>query len=216
MKRLICAVALCALCAPGAMALGPSFGFGVHANFTSSSFPGPSVSGVNQQIGSAYGVGLGGGVHLDANLMIVSFRLSADYIHYGIDQNKFRDSFGAAVAALGIPKDQIAVSGGGLGITAISLNGKMPLLPLPIISPYVTGGVGLAWLSRDEMKTSINGTPYSNTFPSSTQSGKTQVDVGLGVDLKIGISLFLEVKYAWIFTDVATSTYVPVTVGVTF
>ncbi|HTO95076.1 MAG TPA: outer membrane beta-barrel protein [Bacteroidota bacterium] len=216
MHRLMIAGALCALIAPSAMALGPSFGFGVHADFTSSKFPGPSVSGVNQQIGSAYGAGLGGGVHIDANLMVVSFRLSADYLHYGIDEDKFRDSFGAAVAALGIPKDQVAVSGGGLGITALSINGKMPVLPLPIISPYLTGGIGLAWLSRDEMKTSINGTPYSNTFPASTQGGKTQVDIGLGVDLKLGIALFLEVKYAWIFTDVSTSTYVPVTVGVTF
>ena len=212
MKRLICAVALCALCAPGAMALGPSFGFGVHANFTSSSFPGPSVSGVNQQIGSAYGVGLGGGVHLDANLMIVSFRLSADYIHYGIDQNKFRDSFRPL---FGSAADQMSISGGGLGIVSVSANGKMPILPLPFITPYATGGIGLAWLTRDAITTSVTGFP-GNTFPSSTQGGKTQVDVGLGVDVKLGIALFLEVKYAWIFTDVATSTYVPVTVGVTF
>ena len=212
MHRLMLAGALCALIAPSAMALGPSFGFGVHADFTSSKFPGPSVSGVNQQIGSAYGTGLGGGVHIDANLMVVSFRLSADYLHYSIDEGKFRDSFRPL---FGSAADQMSISGGGLSIFSLTANGKMPLLPLPLITPYATGGIGLAWLSRDAVTTSITGFPGA-TFPSSTQGGKTTVDVGLGVDLKIGIALFLEVKYAWIFTDVATSTYVPVTVGVTF
>ncbi|HTS00377.1 MAG TPA: outer membrane beta-barrel protein [Bacteroidota bacterium] len=212
MKRLIIAGALIVLCAPAALALGPSFGFGVHANFTSSKFPGPSVSGVNQQIGSAYGAGWGGGVHIDANLMVVSFRLSGDYLHYAIDESKFRDSFRPL---FGNAADQMSISGGGLGIVAVSANGKMPILPLPFITPYATGGIGIAWLTRDAITTSITGFP-GNTFPSSTQGGKTQVDVGLGVDLKLGIALFLEVKYAWIFTDVATSTYVPVTIGVTF
>ncbi|HUI10764.1 MAG TPA: outer membrane beta-barrel protein [Bacteroidota bacterium] len=212
MQRLILAGVLCALCAPSAMALGPSFGFGVHADFTSSKFPGPSVSGLNQQVASAYGAGLGGGVHLDANLMLVSVRLSGDYIHYAIDENKFRDSFRPL---FGSAADQMSISGGGLGIFALSANGKMPILPLPLITPYATGGIGLAWLSRDAVTTSIAGFP-GNTIPSSTQGGKTTVDVGLGVDLKLGIALFLEVKYAWIFTDVSNSTYVPVTVGVTF
>jgi opacity protein-like surface antigen len=195
-----------------ALALGPGFAFGVHANFTTSKFPGPSVSGVNQQISSAYGVGWGGGVHVDANLMVFSLRLTGDYIHYSIDENKFRDSFrplfGAAV-------DQMSISGGGLGIAALAVNGKMPILPLPILTPYITGGLGLSWVNRDEVTTSITGSS-GNKFPSSSQGGKTSVDIGVGVDLRLGIELFVEVKYAWIFTDVSTSTYVPVSVGVTF
>jgi len=76
-----------------ALAMGPGFAFGVHANITSSNFPGPTVDSTNQQISSAYGAGWGGGVHVDANLMVFSFRLTGDYIHYAIDENKFRDSF---------------------------------------------------------------------------------------------------------------------------
>jgi opacity protein-like surface antigen len=109
----------------------------------------------------------------------------------------------------------MSISGGGLGILTLAVNGKMPVLPLPVITPYLTGGIGLAWVNRDEVTTSITGFP-GNKFPSSSQSGKTSVDVGAGVDIKIGIALFFEVKYAWIFTDVSNSTYVPVTVGVTF
>jgi len=215
MKRTLLAGALLlalAAVSSRALALGPGFAFGVHANFTSSSFPGPSASGLNQQINSAYGVGWGGGVHLDANLMFFSVRLTGDYIRYAIDETKFRDSFRPL---FGSAADQMSISGGALGIVALAVNGKMPILPLPIVTPYLTGGVGLAWVNRDEVTTSIAGFP-GNKFPSSSQSGKTSVDIGAGVDLKLGINLFLEVKYAWIFTDVANSTYVPVTVGVTF
>jgi opacity protein-like surface antigen len=206
------AVALLIVLSSTALALGPGFAFGVHANFTTSNFPGPSVSGTNQQISSAYGAGWGGGVHVDANLMVFSFRLSGDYLHYSIDQNKFRDSFrqffGSAV-------NQMSIDGGGLGIITLAINGKMPVLPLPVITPYLTGGVGLAWVNRDQVTTSIAGFS-GGTFPSSSQGGKTSVDVGVGVDVKIGIALFIEVKYAWIFTDVSNSTYVPVSIGVTF
>jgi opacity protein-like surface antigen len=212
MTRFILAGALLISISSTALALGPGFAFGVHANFTSGNFPGPSVSGVNQQINSAYGVGWGGGVHVDANLMVFSFRLSGDYIHYSIDETKFRDSFRPL---FGTAVDQMSISGGGLGILTLAVNGKMPVLPLPVITPYLTGGIGLAWVNRDEVTTSITGFP-GNKFPSSSQSGKTSVDVGAGVDIKIGIALFFEVKYAWIFTDVSNSTYVPVTVGVTF
>jgi opacity protein-like surface antigen len=215
MKRIIpaalCLIALSAASSTS-LALGPGFAFGVHANFTSSSFPGPSVTGVNQQIGSAYGPGWGAGVHVDANLMVFSLRLTGDYLHYSIDENKFRDSFRPL---FGSAADQMSISGGGLGIVALAVNGKMPVLPLPVITPYLTGGIGLAWVNRDEATTSITGFP-GGKFPSSSQSGKTTVDVGAGVDIKIGISLFVEVKYAWIFTDVANSTYVPVSIGVTF
>ena len=124
MKRILLAGALLialAAVSSRALALGPGFAFGVHANFTSSSFPGPSTSGLNQQINSAYGVGWGGGVHVDANLMLFSVRLTGDYIHYAIDETKFRDSFRSL---FGSAADQMSVSGGGLGIVTIAVNGK--------------------------------------------------------------------------------------------
>ena len=212
MIRLMLAGALLIIITSTALALGPGFAFGVHANFTTSNFPGPSVSGTNQQISSAYGAGWGGGVHVDANLMVFSFRLSGDYLHYSIDENKFRDSFRPF---FGNAVNQMSIDGGGLGIITLAVNGKMPVLPLPVITPYLTGGVGLAWVSRDQVTTSITGFTGA-TIPSSSQSGRTLVDVGAGVDIKIGIALFVEAKYAWIFTDGSNSTYVPVTIGVTF
>jgi len=195
-----------------ALAAGPGFAFGVHANVTSSNFPGPTVDSTNQQISSAYGAGWGGGVHVDANLAVLSFRLTGDYIHYAIDENKFRDAFRPL---FGSAADQMSISGGGLSIFTVAVNGKMPVLPLPVVTPYITGGIGVAWVTRDEATTSLTGYP-GRTFPSTSQGGKTSLDVGAGVDIHLGLTLFLEVKYAWILTEATTSTYVPVSIGVTF
>jgi opacity protein-like surface antigen len=211
MKHLMFSLALLVAVSSTAMAIGPNIGFGAHANFTNSNFPGPSVSGATN-FKDAYGMGLGGGVHLDIELLAFSFRLSGDYLHYSLDQDKFRDAFRPT---FGNAVSQLSIDGGGLGIYALSINGKMSILPLPIITPYLTGGVGLAWLARDEIKTSIAGTPGATT-PSSRQSGKNSLNIGAGVDLRIGVELFLEVKYVWMFTEGENSTFVPLTVGITF
>ena len=215
MPRPICArIVLLALSSVSfsALALGQGFGFGVHANITSSNFPGPTVDSTNQQISSAYGAGWGGGVHVDANLAVLSFRLTGDYIHYAIDENKFRDAFRPL---FGTAADQMSISGGGLTIYTLAINGKMAVLPLPVVTPYITGGIGVAWVNRDAATTSLTGYP-GKTFASTSQSGKTALDIGAGVDVKLGLKLFLEVKYAWILTEGTNSTYVPVTIGVTF
>ena len=42
-------------------------------------------------------------------------------------------------------------------------------------------------------------------------------NAGIGVDFSLGaLSLFVETKYTWIFTENEASTYLPVTVGITF
>jgi opacity protein-like surface antigen len=110
---------------------------------------------------------------------------------------------------------QLNIEGGGLRILSVSANGKLNIAPIPLITPYVTGGVGLAWLTLDETKTSIAGVA-GRTFPSGSQGGKTTFNIGAGADISFGVDLFVEARYVWILTDGAKSTYVPVTVGVTF
>jgi len=185
--------------------------FGGHGNFTTSNIPGPTTAGASS-IGDTYGLGIGGGAHLDINLLAFSFRFSGDYIHYSIDQDKFRDAyrpvFGSAV-------DQMSIEGGGLGIYSLSVNGKMSILPIPIVTPYITGGIGLAWMNRDDATTKIAGAT-GNTIPGISTSGKTMLNIGAGADFKLGIQLFAEVKYAVIYTEGENSTFIPVTVGITF
>ncbi len=192
-------------------AVAPRIRFGVHGNFTLSNLPGPAVVGT-KSIKDAYGTGWGGGAHVDLSFLVFSFRLSGDYLTYALDADRFRKSyeetFGAAVS-------QISIDGGGLRILSVSANGKLQLTPLPVVSPYVTGGAGLAWLTLDETTTSIAGV-RGRTFPSGSQSAKSTFNLGAGADISIGIDLFVEVRHVWILTDGETSTYVPVTVGLTF
>jgi opacity protein-like surface antigen len=98
---------------------------------------------------------------------------------------------------------------------SVSANAKVAVMPLPVVRPYITGGGGLAWLSVAEAWTSIAGAP-GRTFPATTQSGKQSFNLGAGVDLEVGIKLFVEARYVWILTAGERSTYVPVALGVTF
>ena len=189
----------------------PKVGFGVHGNFTLGKLPGPAIAG-SQPLEDAYGPGLGGGVHLDFGLPGLSLRLSGDYVRYALDETRFRDSY---VGVFGGAVSQLSIDGGALSIKSASANAKLAVMPLPIVEPYVTGGIGLAWLNRDETRTSIAGVA-GRTFPATTQDGKTLFDVGAGADLDLGLKLFVEARYVWILTEGEKSTYVPVILGVTF
>jgi opacity protein-like surface antigen len=189
----------------------PKVGFGVHGDFTLANLPGPVIAG-SAPLEDAYGLGVGGGVHLDVGLPGLSLRLSGDYLTYSLDEGKFRDSY---AGVFGGAANQISIDGGKLSIKTVSANAKAAVVPLPVVKPYVTGGVGLAWLSTDETRTSIAGVA-GRTFPAATQNGKTSFNVGAGADLDLGLKLFVEVRYVWIATEGQTSTYVPVTLGVTF
>jgi opacity protein-like surface antigen len=192
-------------------AVAPKLRFGVHGNFTLSNLPGPKISG-SSSIDDAYGTGWGGGAHLDLSFLVFSFRLSGDYLTYSLNEDNFRHAY---ESVFGPAASQLHIEGGGLHIVSVSANGKLNVLPLPVVTPYLTGGVGMAWLSRSETRTSIAGVP-GNTFPSGSQSGRTSFNVGLGADIGFGIDLFIEGRYVWIVTEGETSTYVPVSVGVTF
>lgn len=205
---------LCVVGVSAAAPLGPvvpKVGFGVHGNFSLGNLPGPAIDGT-KFLKDAYGPGVGGGVHVDLGLPGVSLRVSGDYLRYSLDEERVRAPY---VERFGGAADLISVTGGALGIMSVSANAKVAVMPLPVVKPYFTGGAGLAWLSVAETRTSIDGKP-GTTFPATTQSGKKSFNLGAGVDLQLGIKLFVEARYVWILTEGATSSYVPMALGVTF
>ena len=213
MKKLLCCLMVVSVAPAFAQlgGLGPSFAFGVHANFTNLNLPGPSVNGTSP-LKDVYGGGYGGGVHADISFVTLGIRVSGDYFTFSPDNDKYR----AALAALvGSAASQFSLDGGRVSILSANANAKMGVLPIPIISPYLTGGIGLARINADETKVIYQGQP-TKSFPSFSSVTKTSFNIGAGVDFKVGVALFLEVKYTWILTDDKTSTYVPVTIGVTF
>ena len=191
--------------------LGPSVNFGAHVNFMNANFPGPKING-STALEDVYGPGFGGGVHLDIQLAMVSFRVSGDYLSFSPDNDKYRQGLEQII---GTAAGQFSVDGGGITMWSGNLNAKMQILPLPIVKPYLTAGIGLASLSVDDAKIMQAGTEVKNIAGFSSET-KTAWNVGAGVDVSIGVTLFLEVKYVWITTDPETSTLVPVTIGVTF
>jgi hypothetical protein len=54
------------------------------------------------------------------------------------------------------------------------------------------------------------------SIPGFASGTNTLLNLGAGVDLSIGVTLYLEVKYTWVLTDPNTSTLFPVQIGVTF
>ena len=143
---------------------------------------------------------------------MVSFRVSGDYLSFSPDNDKYRSGLEGII---GTAAGQFSVSGGGITMWSGNLNAKMAILPLPIIKPYLTAGVGLARLSVDEAKV-MQGGVATKAYPGFSSDTKTAWNIGAGVDLSVGVTLFLEVKHMWIVTDPETSTLIPVTIGVTF
>jgi opacity protein-like surface antigen len=182
--------------------------FGIHGNLVNFNFAG--------DFKEVYSLGYGGGAHLDFHLPILTLRLSGDYITISPDKEKYKSLLaqyvGAAIAS-GVTVD-------GLRINVISgnVNLKLPVLPLPVISVYATGGAGVVRLSATDATVTLNGAPLTTVKAPDAQT-KASLNAGAGVDINLGgsMTLFGEVKVNWILTEGQTSTMVPLaTVGLTF
>ncbi len=182
---------------------GGLIGFGVQATGAALNVPEP--------LKTVYGTGYGGGVHLDINLpMVFGIRIAADYTTYAPDNDKFRT---AVADYTGRNVSGIELDGGRFNIFSISANAKFGL-PTPVISPYLTGGVGVASISMSDLTVKYQGLPIPS--PNVSTGTKTALNIGAGVELNLVLTLYLEAKYTVIFTDGESSSFVPVSLGVTF
>lgn len=183
-----------------------SLGWGIHGNYAQLDVSSSAIS-------SVYGPGWGGGAHLDVNLMMISLRFSGDYVAFSPDQGKYRNEL---AQLLGSAAAGYTIDGGKVNILSVSANAKWTLLPIPILSPYLTGGIGLAQRSAGDLTVKNNGTPIS-AVPSIGDETGTAVNLGAGVDLKLGgVALFAEARYTWILGHEKSTKYIPIAVGITF
>jgi opacity protein-like surface antigen len=161
-----------------------------------------------------YGLGWGGGVHFDLNLVIVSLRVSADYVTLSPDRTKYTTLLQKYI---GNSASAVTIDGGRVDIYSANANLKVPLLPFPVVSVYATGGVGLVRVNVSATSVKLNGSPLA-TFPAVQSQTKPAANIGAGVDLNLrGVTFFGELKLDFIFTNPKTSTAIPfATVGVTF
>jgi hypothetical protein len=213
MKHLL----LCCVLVTASIASAQSVKFGFQGNVADVS--------VYKPLNDVYGMGYGGGIHLDVKFILFSFRASGDFLTFAPDVNKYKN---AAAQLLGASAAGIAVDGGRINVVSGNINGKITLLPLPLISGYLTGGVGMVNVSFSEAKVTLNGNPVVKV-PAVKGETKPAVNAGIGADLDLGdLSLFAELKYVVIFTqggeiiqgvkvtDEGKITYPFLTVGITF
>ncbi len=188
-------------------AFGQSANFGFQATLANVNVPKP--------LSEIYGFGYGGGVHLDVNLpVLLSFRLQGDYVRFSPDQGKYQALLASLVG--GTAAQDFSIDGGAISVWSANANVKSTFLPLPIVSPYVTGGVGMANLSASDATVKYRGQAVQGgTIPGTKGETKFSANVGAGADLKVGITLYIEARYTWIFTEGETSTYIPISIGVT-
>jgi len=209
MKRLALLFSVVVMTSTISLAAGPLVSFGAHGNFASLNVPDP--------LKSVYGAGFGGGLHLDLRFGFLSVRLNGDYTSFGADENTLRGVIynQAGGPASGAVESQIGVDGGRIGIISFALNGKFNL-PEAKVSPYIVVGLGSGTLNMSDLHVTYQGAPVSGVSAAETVT-KLLSNAGVGVDFNLGpVSMFLETKYTWIFTENEASTYLPITLGVTF
>lgn len=186
-----------------------SFGGGAHSNLAFTSFAKP--------LNEFYGIGFGGGAHGDLNILpFLSTRLSVDYNTFPSDKTKLKGQF-TVTDRNGNMTNNFIVEGANvsnLGFTANVL-GKIPTGSN--VKPYGVFGLGLQILSQSDLEVVAEGqTLLTQTGgPSETNFG---LNFGAGVEVGLGrrTNLFFEAKYALIFTSGSSSSYIPLTFGVSF
>ncbi len=203
MKHVLIAIVMLTA-ATASFAAGP-IGFGVQATAANVNFEGPAKE--------IYGFGFGGGAHLDINVLpVVSLRVQGDYISFAPDKGKY-SSYLASQA--GVPASDIAVDGGRVNFISANANVMVDILPLPVLSPYVTGGAGITSFSYSDLTVRYQGIPIPVPKPESQTKFSANLGIGTELDLAV-VKVYLEARYTWIFTEGSTSTYIPVSLGVTF
>jgi hypothetical protein len=203
-------------------ALAQSISFGVHGNMFNSDVNAKAkeLAGIPNSTGTAqiaieevYGLGLGGGIHLDFGLGLLKIRVSGDYLTMSPDKDKF-----SGYVKQVLPGFPVTFSEGGkIDMISGSANLKFTILPLPVVKPYITGGGGITNVSATDVILAVNGLKLA---PISILKAQTvgSFNAGVGTDLDFhAFAIFAEARVNWIMLDEGTSTYVPIiTAGVTF
>jgi opacity protein-like surface antigen len=216
-------IVLCSAVLVAAAASAQSVDFGVHGNLVNFQIPSevkefvginPATSTQALALEEVYGLGYGGGIHFDVTFAILSLRVSGDYITLSPDNDKFQSFI---KTYLGGAAANVSVDGGQISVISGNANLKLTVLPLPVVQPYITGGIGLGHVKADDVKITFNNVALPAQQLLKEETVMT-LNGGAGVDLNFGeTSVFAEVKVMAFFLEPKTSTFLPIgTVGITF
>lgn len=201
----------------GIQATGANLDIGKQLGISGATSPtSPVNAAVGFELVDIYSLGYGGGVHVDFNLPVLfAFRVEGDYVTFTPNESKYRDLLEKLLPQLN--RDDWLVEGGRINAWTVFVNAKLIPLPIPVVKPYATGGVGLANIGRSEATLKYQGNEVTRIAGiDATTEFSANAGVGVDVDL-VGVSLFGEVRLTWIFTKGEVTAMLPLaTVGVTF
>ncbi len=224
-KKLVLLFAATVLCSTivtsqikfGIQVTGANLDIGKQLGISGATKPGPPTNAVvGFELVDIYSLGYGGGVHLDINLPVLfSFRVEGDYVTFTPNETKYRDILKGILPQL--DREKWLVEGGRINAWTVFANVKLSPLPIPVITPYATGGIGLANIGRSEATLKYDGTEVTR-IAGTDATTNTSANAGVGVDIGLGaVNLFAEVRLTWIFTEGGATSMLPLgTIGLTF
>lgn len=186
-----------------------SFGGGAHSNLAFSSFAKP--------LNEIYGIGFGGGAHGDLNILPqLAVRLSFDYTMFPSDKTRLKQGW-IVTDRNGNRTDNFNIEG--LNVTAIGIMtnviGKIPTGSSVV--PYGVFGIGLHILSASDLRVVLDGQTLAERR---APDNSTNFGMNFGAGVEFGLSrrtkLFFDAKYSLVFTSGTSTSYIPLTFGVSF
>lgn len=188
-----------------------SYGVGANAGFGFASF--------QKEISDYYGFGFGFGAHGDLNIVkYVTVRLNFDYNIFPSNKDKLIpnnlvDEFGNP-----INKSDVSISGLNVSVFAITISGIGKLPTGSMVTPYANLGFGINVLSLSDGSITYKGQDAGQIKVGVEKQTKFGIHFGAGSEFNLSrlIKLYVDVRYAIIFTNDSSNGYVPITFGVTF
>ena len=203
-----------------AVFLVTSFATAQRVGFDAGVHGGVAISAFEDLISDFYGIGFGGGGHLDANIVkFFTTRLNIEYYTFAADQDKLRE---AVAPAFGLRASDIASSSGGaVNVFIVTMNaiGKIPTGSA--VTPYALFGFGIHSISLSDISGSTtsgdSGTITADDvgFKEGTKFG---LDFGFGFEFATSktVDLSLEFKYVLVFTENNSNGAMPISLGANF
>jgi opacity protein-like surface antigen len=193
-----------------------SIGGGAQGGISLSSFPDP--------VKDYYGLGFGGGAHLDLNVLrYLTIRLRGDYDVFPSDKSKFATAIAKEFTVGGVAADPAkttfdGLNTSGLGITLSGI-GKLPTKS--IVTPYALVGLGVHILNASNQTISYTGHGDItqslidlNIISQPESTTKFGLNFGAGAEFALGtFKLFIEFQYVIIFTPDKNTSHMPITIG---